>query len=496
MYMNAAALLRSTLLLAAGDIFLRGVTLGFQMYLAGKIGSQGLGIFGLISSLYMIFVTISISGIRFCVTRLASEEIAAGNRHPRGLIKAALFYGAFFSAAAALSLFYLSDALSERWIVEKYAALPLRILSFSLPFTMIFSVLDGYFTAKQKIRRSVFIGIFARLTDILCVVLLFKNAALRSHPCDVLTLGTLVGEITAALCALAFYFCGILKKSDSKTVFCYFPRILKVALPLAISAYMRTGLSCAGHMIIPYGLRKAGMGVGGALSTYGLIHQMALPVIMFPAAVLVSLADIIIPRLTHAQVEGGTKSISYISGRCMRVGFMFSMGIFGIMFFYGEFLGKLFFNSFEAGLYIRLLSFVIPIIYCDCVTDCCLKGLGQQLYCMLLNVAEAVINIVMLFFLLPRLAILGYLITMFVKEIFNAFFSLMRLRKLTVLHFDISIFFAGALAVTGARLCALSLSFVPIASAVSYAVFYVLILYALNKFTRSDLRWLYSLIAK
>ena len=70
MYMNAAALLRSTLLLAAGDVFLRGVTLGFQMYLAGKIGSQGLGIFGLISSLYMIFVTISISGIRFCVTRL------------------------------------------------------------------------------------------------------------------------------------------------------------------------------------------------------------------------------------------------------------------------------------------------------------------------------------------------------------------------------------------------------------------------------------------
>lgn len=493
---QAAKLIKDTLFLTCGDLILRTAGLCFQMYLAFKIGAQGLGIYGLITTVYTIFVTISVSGIRFCVTSLAAEELAAGNPYPRALVRAALRYAAVFSGVALCALFFLSSELSARFILHDYAALPLRISAVSLPFTALYAVLDGFFTARQKIRRGVLITLCARFLNMAAVAAAFSFVkSATAHPCDVLSVGTLIGEAAAFIFGVLFYAFDVFKKHDRKAPVNYTGRILCVSLPLAISAYMRTGLSSAGHMIIPYGLKKAGMGAGGALATYGIISQMAMPVIMFPVAMLSSLGDIVIPHVTYARTQKLKKEIAYICGRCIRTAFVFGCGAGAVMFFYGIYLGELFWKSTEAGLYIRLLSFIVPVVCCDCVVDFCLKGLGKQLYCMMINVLEAVINLCMLYLLLPRIAMVGYLITMLVKELFNAFFSLKKLCTVTVPDFDASIFFAAAAAIGAARMCARAFSFLPPLETAAFAAFYILLTGTLNKFVRADLRWLWGLFA-
>ena len=78
------------------------------------------------------------------------------------------------------------------------------------------------------------------------------------------------------------------------------------------------------------------MGSASAFSTYGVISQMSMPVIMFPAALLGALGEVLVPRLTEAQVKGKKIGISYIVNRALRLGVIFSFGVAGAMLFYSQ----------------------------------------------------------------------------------------------------------------------------------------------------------------
>ena len=491
---NAAKLLKNTLLIASGSIILRLCALFFQAYLAAQAGAGQLGFYGIISSVGVVFATIAISGVRFAVTRLASQQCSLGNSYPHSLMRCAFFYGLMFGVLSGGVMYFASDALSRYWVMETSAAMPLRIISASMPFISIGAVIEGYFTAKQKVLRLVMSGISSQLIRICFVVICFASFD-KENVMGILSAGSFAGEVSLSLILLILYFFESFGKKEKCKSRKNLSALAKTALPLAVSAYMRTGLSSLGQIIIPKGLRKSGMGADAAFVTYGIIGQMAFPVIMFPAALLNALGDILVPRLTGAQTNGKKIGIAHIVNRALRIGIIFSFGVMGLMFFYSDSLGECFYKSAEAGKYIRIFAPLIPIIYIDCVTDGCLKGLGQQVHSMVYNVLEGIINVTLLFLLLPTMAIRGYIAVMYIKEVFNAVLSIRRLSTVTCVDKNIAVF----ISVTAAAYLSYLFSGIvaPLAhlwTAISlYALFYIILLYVLNTVTREDLKWIVSL---
>ena len=86
-------------------------------------------------------------------------------------------------------------------------------------------------------------------------------------------------------------------------------RLLRIALPLAASAYARSALTTFQHLLVPRGLKAAGWSADGALAGYGTIQGMALPVIFFPSCILAALSELIVPELTASQVQGDMEGI-------------------------------------------------------------------------------------------------------------------------------------------------------------------------------------------
>lgn len=492
--MNRASLLmKNTLSISFGSIAMRAMGLYLQIYIASVISADVLGIFGLISTAYMIFVTLSLSGIRFCVTRMVAEEVSRESPYPKRLMNSAFLYSLFFGFLALFSMWGLSHVIAEKWIGAQEALVPLKILALSLPFIPLNAAVEGYFTAKQKVKRIVFMQIFDQIIKILFIVAAFSLFAGKiKNPCSALVASTTFGEIVSGIILLVLYYAEAWRKKTASRG--SMSIITKTAFPLAVSSYMRTGLSSLGHMLIPRGLTMGGMQRSGAFVTYGIIHQMALPVLMFPSAILSALGEVLIPRLTEAQTQNKKVGISYIVNRAMRIGAIFSFSIAGYMFFYSHALSDLIYKNAEAGYYIKLMAPLIPIIYCDCVTDGCLKGLGQQLQCMIYNILEAAINIALLMLLLPRIAILGYLITMYIKEIFNFALSLRRLCKITTVEIDGAALLSVVLASFGAKfLCTFVTSSQSLwLLTVLYFIFYSFIIYISNSINRSDIKWIFE----
>lgn len=82
-------------------------------------------------------------------------------------------------------------------------------------------------------------------------------------------------------------------------------------------------------------------------------------------------------------------------------------------------LGRLIYHSDDAGRYIRLLAPLVPVMYLDTVTDGCLRGLGQQMRCMAINVLDATLGVVLVWVLLPRFGLAGYIFILYFNECVN-----------------------------------------------------------------------------
>ena len=92
-------------------------------------------------------------------------------------------------------------------------------------------------------------------------------------------------------------------------------------------------------------------------------------------------------------------------------------------------LGLAVYKSGEAGHYIRLLAPLVPVMYTDMTIDGCLKGLGQQVWSMGINILDALTGLLLVWWLLPKYALAAYIGIIYFTEILNFVLSLLRLRK-------------------------------------------------------------------
>ena len=96
---------------------------------------------------------------------------------------------------------------------------------------------------------------------------------------------------------------------------------------------------------------------------------------------------------------------------------------------FGGQLGEAVYHSSEAGRFIRLLAPLVPIMYTDMIVDGCLKGLGQQVWSMGINILDAALGVVLVWQLLPVGALPAYIGIIYFNECLNFTLSVARLRR-------------------------------------------------------------------
>ena len=119
--------------------------------------------------------------------------------------------------------------------------------------------------------------------------------------------------------------------------------------------------------------------------------------------------------------------LASITGQCLRAGLLFSSFIAGLLFVLAEPAAQLLYGSAQAG---RLLRFFAPLalmLYMDALTDGMLKGLSEQVATVRYNTITSVLDVLLLFFLLPRWGTAGYLFTFVATHVLNFALSLRRL---------------------------------------------------------------------
>lgn len=431
---HARQIFWNAMLLTAASLAMRTVGVSFQVYLSNRAGAEAMGLFSLLSGVYGFALTLATSGIHLGVTRLTVEAMSHADRDRRRVgtvMRRATLYAVGFGCAASVLLILGAEWIGTYWLKDVRTISSLRLLGITLPLIALSSAWGGYFTAVRRTYKNAAVQVLEQGAKIGATVYLLSALIAKDveSTCRALVLGGALAEGLSFLFQLALYLL------DRKRNFGFEKRksegegkkLLGITLPIAVTTYMRSGLITLQHILIPEGLRNSGSSHASALIAYGSIHSMALPIILYPAALISSFSGLLVPELTEAGVHGNRRHINYMISRVWSLSLLFSLGVAGILICFSSEIGEALYPSTEAGKYIRMLAPLIPIMYVDTATDAMMKGLGEQVYSMKINVADAAISVLMVWLLVPRFGILGYVATIYVSETFNTVCSITHL---------------------------------------------------------------------
>lgn len=439
---RAKTFIYNSLLLTLSAVLMRAVGVGYNVYISNRVGAEVMGLYSLVTNVWGFALTLATSGINLAATRCVAE---AGNDQCeiQSAMRKCIIYSLSFGAAAAILLFTLSKPISLLWLDDPRATNPLRIMSFSLPAISISSALSGYFSAVRRVWKSAAVQVTEQAIKIFGVAFLltpFMPLGVE-YACIAIVLGSAIAELLSFAVYATFYYIERKKHSiiepNSNTTRNLTKKIFSIALPIAFSTYIRSGLTTVEHILIPLGLREFGLDAASALESYGMLSGMVLPVVLFPYALIYSFTGLLVPEVSGGIAIGEKRHIEYITSRVWRLTVIFGLCGVGVLGVCSKEFGEVLYSNQEVGKFIYILAPLMPLMYLDTVTDSLLKGMGEQVYTMNVNIADAAISVILVRLLVPKFGIIGYIAVLYIAEIINFAFSAARLMKRCAFEFKV-----------------------------------------------------------
>ena len=481
-------------MLTGVNLTLRFVGTSFQVYLSRRIGAAGIGLLQLVMSVGSLAMIAGIGGIRTATMYLTAEEL--GKKRPQNVfwvLSGCILYSILFSASIAVALYAFAPFIADRWIGNPDTAAALRLFAAFLPVSCLCSVMTGYFTAANRIGNLAAVEIAEQALSMVITVgaltLWAGQDPVRSCLCVIL--GSSLGACLTLGCLI---WLRLRERTAPGPKIPVRSRLLQAALPLALADDLKSGINTVESLMVPRRL-GANPSISDPLAAFGMVSGMVFPVIMFPAAILFGLAELLIPELARCAAAGNRERIQYLVRKSLRVALVYGLVFAGLAALLSEELCIRLYKKRDAAFQLRAYALLIPMLYCDAITDAMVKGLGQQKVCVRYNIFTSALDVLFLYYLLPVYGMTGYFVSFFLTHLINFGLSLRRLLKISIRRIP---FYVPVLSVS-AGLFALQVSSLVPATFIRCSSFLLILgslLFLFRILTREDIVWMVGLVRK
>lgn len=428
-------LIKGTFILTVTGLISRIIGFFYRIFLSHVFGEEGMGIYQLISPVMVLSYSISCSSIQTAISKFTAGEPSTHDyKASLRVLYTGIFLSGFLSLLCSLFIYCNSLFLADKILLEIRCAPLLRIFALSLPFGALHSCINGYYYGIRNTTAPAVTQLTEQITRVGSVYLIYYFFLLNnSTPTISLALiGLLIGEFCSVLVSGSMVFLrfstkylgnAIIKstcsklRSPSQKVFSTAKNLLSLSIPLSASRIVVNILQSVEAIYIPSMLQAYGLTSSGALSIYGILSGMALPLILFPSALTNSVAVLLLPVISEAQTVHNYKKINSAVKKSILYCSFF--GAFCTLFFLlsGKLLGNMLFDSASAGSFILTLSFICPFLYISSTMSSILHGLGKAGTTFLCNVVCLSIRLVFVFLFIPSFGITGYMWGLLVSQL-------------------------------------------------------------------------------
>lgn len=402
-------LVLGTFLLTASGVLSRIIGFFYRIFLSHTIGAEGIGIYQLIFPLLALCRSFTTAGIQTAISKFVAEVSDDQNEsHRRCYLAAGLLLSLSLSFLCAFYLYTQADFLAYHVIHEYRTAPLLRILAYSLPFGAIHSCISGYYYGLKKAMIPSVSQLIEQIVRVASVYVIYRIQMQEQIPVTpaIAVWGIVCGEISSALFSAAAVHFSKLRLCDFKNAL---PRIGRLSVPLTGNRVVLNLFTSIEAILIPLKLKEAGLSTSAALSMFGVLTGMALPLILFPTSITNSLAVMLLPAVSEASAHGERDRIKKAVSKSITYCMLFGFACTAFFFFGGNFLGMWLFQNEMSGNFIMQLGFICPFLYLTSTLAAILNGLGRTVQTFCYNLVSICIRLLFALFAIPAFGIKGYL---------------------------------------------------------------------------------------
>lgn len=420
--------IKDGVMLTVTMLILRTAGVFFSARLAILAGASVMGLYTQIMSVYGFAVTASAAGVNLGAVRITSENYGGGHFSDiRCGVRESVSYCLKIGIAVSLIFYFGAPFFGGKILADGRTVSSLRALALALPFISVSNALHGYFHGVKRIYKSAAVSLIEQFVRIGATLYALTAVDVKNTEAVCLTLVICNAASEALSCFTLFilYIFDVRRfprsYRESKT---QRKRFIGITLPVAVSSLIRSGLTTSEHILIPIGLRAFGADSDTALAKYGIVSGMALPILLYPMALLSAFASVTISELS-ARVSAGEsrKKINATVSKGVSLALIYGIGCTAIIRYFSDALGNAVYNSADAGEFLRIMAPLVIFMYLDHISDGMLKGLDKQNYVMKINIFDAALSVLFAIILIPRFGIYGFVASIYICECLNCVFS-------------------------------------------------------------------------
>ncbi len=419
-------ILRSTALLTLSGIFAKTVDFLFRAYYSTRLGSEGMGLFSLVFSFHGLILTVATAGLGVAVSKTVSQHFV---KKELGSIKKTMKIA--LGGVIALSLIVIffvwgfSEKISASFLKEPRTRQSLLLLSPSILFMSISYCIKGYFYACRRVLIPASSEFLEQAVKIFTIVRLLNNWLPYGieKGCEAVFLGITIGEFFSCFYLTLFFLHNFHKlkapTSQSKALM----PLLRIATPSMLSSLSGSYLRMQEDVFIIDGLRRSGLSHTLALSQYGSIKGMVMPLVVFPLTLLSSFLTLLVPEISRAASMKSSLRLKTLISRIYRFTTLGGFLMLTLFFIFSEELSRWVYSAPEISTQVRIISLLSPIMFIDSVSSGILGGMGKQTTLLFLSLCDSGLRLVFIKLFVPKFGINALIVIIILSNLFTAYHS-------------------------------------------------------------------------
>lgn len=439
---HKSPLVTGTIILTVTGFVSRFIGFFYRIFLSRLFGAEGMGIYQLISPVLALSFSLTVAGMQTAISKYVAGETVSRDYRSSALH---LFTGFVLSMAVSIlctvGIYCFADEIAVSFLLEARTAPLLRIIALSIPMATVHSCINGYFYGIRKTSVPAICQLSEQLIRVGSVyIIYFFCLKQRLTPTiSFAVVGLVIGEsasMLVSIIAVRAHFAHVVPKGYGSLLplnaSCFYEaskRLLALAIPLSLNRVIINFLQSIEAIFIPNRLMSYGYDNATALSVYGVLTGMALPLIFFPGAITNSICVLLLPIVSEADAADNKGTIRKAINKSISYGFGLGILFTALFLLFGRFLGNLLYQSSLAGNFILVLSFLCPLMYIASTLNSILNGLGKTGLTFLYSMASLLVRLGFVFFSIPVFGIHGYLAGLIVSQMVQTLLCMFAVRK-------------------------------------------------------------------
>lgn len=382
--MNSAAPspLHGTVLLTAVGLFTQVLGFFYRIALSRLAGAEVMGLYQLIMPVFSVLLSLTAVGLTVAVSTLSARYHALGDWASVRRVRrrgVALFLALFLPLGAGLIL--CSDAVSVCLLGDARTQLGVILLVPCVLLTGIENLHKHCFyglgnvrppaaseTVEQLVRVAVVLG--------LLVTFLPQNA---ERTVGLIVTGMVVCEVFSVATLVTLF-----RRQDSRMdlrpshnkVTCR--QLLSIAVPVGCTSLLGTIMGSANSVLIPQELVRGGMDATAAISSFGVLCGMTMPMLMLPTGLISALGLTMVPGLARQAALGQWGGIRATLDQVMSLVSLLMAPAMALLTVVGPDLGRTLFANPDVGDFMLPLAVGTLLSCWQSVLSGALNGIGKQ----------------------------------------------------------------------------------------------------------------------